>query len=299
MTKTLVGFPTQQCYLLLCYLLLNRNNPHYRERLAAVFWGDYATHASRKHLSKALWRLRHGLESAGASADDYLCVSKDCIAFVSSSRYWLDIEVFEAKIMSFQNLLAQALTPEQATELAQAVELYAGDLLEGVYEDWCLYDRERLNLLYVDALSKLMAFHVVNGTYECGLAHGERLLAHDNTYERAHRQMMRLYWLAGNRGAALAQYKYCIQILRDELGLAPMDETRCLYEQMVHNQFQLVNPENAAASAPIAPGGSVQQIAEQALQKLAHIQAMTKESSAELQDLKRLISAAFPPARRT
>jgi DNA-binding SARP family transcriptional activator len=296
--QTLAGFPNQQCYLLLCYLLLNLHYPHHRERLAAVFWGDYPTYTSRKHLSKALWRLRHALELAGMPADDYLCLNKECVSFVNSSRHWLDIKAFETAITRYQHLAGQALTLEQATKLEEAVDLYVGDLLEGIYEDWCLYDRERLGLLFMDTLCKLMTFHELNGTYEHGLAYGERLLERDITHERVHRQMMRLYWGAGDRGAALAQYKYCVQVLRDELCLAPMDETRNLYEQMTRNQFQPASHFEASPSAAIEPGHSFQQIAEQALQKLSRLQAITEESSAELRHLKRLIKAALSNSKQ-
>jgi DNA-binding SARP family transcriptional activator len=82
--RLLAGFPNQQGCLLLCYLVLGRNRPHGRETLAAVFWGDYPTDVSRKHLSQALWRLRHALQSIGAPADDYLLTSKESISFSSS-----------------------------------------------------------------------------------------------------------------------------------------------------------------------------------------------------------------------
>jgi DNA-binding SARP family transcriptional activator len=61
----LTGFPSQQCCLLLCYLLLNRHRPRHRERLSALFWGDYPTAALRKHLRNSVWRLRSVLQSLG------------------------------------------------------------------------------------------------------------------------------------------------------------------------------------------------------------------------------------------
>lgn len=207
------------------------------------------------------------------------------------ARFSINIFRSTVAVLVYQK---QTLTPEQTTELEAAVELYVGDLLEGIYEDWCLYDRERLGLLYADALSILMTFHERNGTYERGLAYGERLLARNNIHERAHRQMMRLYWLAGDRGAALAQYKLCVQILRDELGLAPLDDTRRLYEQMIQNQFQPGNQGDNVRFTTNGPKQSFKQTAVQALQKLTRLQAITAESSAELQYLKHLLTATLP-----
>jgi hypothetical protein len=36
------------------------------------------------------------------------------------------------------------LNEAQAQLLKDAVNLYCGDLLEGWYQDWCLFERERL-----------------------------------------------------------------------------------------------------------------------------------------------------------
>ena len=306
----LPGFPNQQSYLLLCYLLLNRHHPHHRERLAALFWSEYATTISRKYLRNALWRLRHALQSVGAPVDEYLLISDDSVSFVSSSRYWLDVEVFETTITRYQDLSRQESTPEQAAHLEEAVDLYVGDLLEGVYEDWCLYDRERLSLLHLNALSKLIVFHELNGTCERGLAYGERILARDHTREKVHRQMMRLYGLLGDRNAALAQYKRCVQVLREELGIPPMEETKLLYKRMVHSQS---DPSTGSGHRPtsrsvrhedplsitIKSEDSVQPLAEHALQKLQRLQAIIEETSVELRHIERLISKALLHSRHS
>ena len=291
--QLLVGFPAQQASLLLCYLLLNPH-AHHRERLAAVFWEDSSAHISRKNLSQTLWRLRHILQSVDAPADDYLVIEKDRIIFNKESAYWLDIEIFEQTLIRYQDIPGHKLTLEQAGEIERAIALYTGDLLEGVYEDWCLLIRERLNLLCLDTLGKLMIFHECNHTYEQGLACGERILENDNTRERVHQQMMRLYALAGQRSAALAQYKKSLQILRDELNATPMKETTQLYEEILQNRFQ---PETEFNNAPpdtaLAPlilsDESLQKVAALSLQKLTHLQRIIDETGAELRQLERLI----------
>jgi DNA-binding SARP family transcriptional activator len=59
-----------------------------------------------------------------------------------------------------------------------------------------------------------------------------RLLALDPLREEAHRKLMWLHALDGQRGAALAQYEACRQILDEELGVAPSGQTTTLYEQI-------------------------------------------------------------------
>ncbi len=298
----LTGFPKQQSHLLLCYLLLNPC-VHPREKLAAIFWGEYPDQSSRKHLSQALWRLRQTLQSVNAPSDNYLIVHKENVSFNTESSYWLDIDVFETTITHCQNVTGQQLTLQQATELDEATALYTGDLLEGIYDDWCLYDRERLSLLYLDALGKLMIFYEFNEMYEQGLSYGERLLRCDNTREQIHQQMMRLYWLVGNRSAAIGQYKRCCQILRDEFNATPLKETNELYQLILHNRFQpALDPthRHETALSPLVRSEETLKIfADESLQRIAHLQSMIDEIHEEFSALQHFISTTLIGSRKS
>jgi DNA-binding SARP family transcriptional activator len=292
----LPGFPLQQPCLLLCHLLLNKTYPHNREQLASILWGDGPTYLARKSLRNTLWRLRQVFQTVGASIDEYLFISEDCVSFVNTSSYQLDVEFFEASTRICQDISAQDLTVEQASQLQTGVDLYVGDLLESIYVDWILYDRERLRLIFLTALNHLMVYYGTHGSYERGLACGKRILSYDNTREKVHRQMMWLHFLQGDRTAALAQYKLCLQILREELGVQPMEETRTLYDQIVHNKFDAMHwmvDEKAQGPLRDPQGGSMRSLAELALKRLHHLQAVMDETSAELRSLERLIDESL------
>ncbi len=289
----LPGFPNQQPHLLLSYLLLNRHHPVHRERLAAVLWGEYSTQTSRKYLRNALWRLRQALRAVGADADDFLFIRDESITLVSSGRWSLDVDRFEEALIPLQEVPGERLTVQQADELHQAATLYSGELLEGVYDEWCLYDRERLNALFVSALHKLMVFHGLKGAYQRGLAYGEQILAQDDVCESVHRQMMHLFWLLVDRNAALAQYKRCVQILREELDVAPMKRTTRLYQLMLHNQYEPdAWPDALSETGPQTQTQPLQTLDQQTLQLVQRLQSSLEETRAELRILKGLISNA-------
>src|SRR5438093_41914 len=119
-----------------------------------------------------------------------------------------------------------------AHALKKAVLLYRGDLLEGCYEDWCVYERERIKAMYLAALEKLLEYCEVRGQPAQGFAYGERLLRHEPAHERAHWRLMRLYWLAGDRTGALRQYERCRDALRGELGIEPGERIRGLRDRL-------------------------------------------------------------------
>jgi DNA-binding SARP family transcriptional activator len=61
---------------------------------------------------------------------------------------------------------------------------------------------------------------------EAGLAAARRLVALEPLDESARRSLMQLLARSGNRAEALRQYQVCESLLRDELGVAPDEETR-------------------------------------------------------------------------
>jgi DNA-binding SARP family transcriptional activator len=95
-----------------------------------------------------------------------------------------------------------------------------------------LYERERLRTIYLIMLGKLMAYCEEYQEYESGLTYGHHILCCEPAHERTHRKMMRLYYLSGDRTAALRQYQRCVTTLRRELDVAPTHSTTKLYDQI-------------------------------------------------------------------
>jgi DNA-binding SARP family transcriptional activator len=277
-------------WLLLSYLLLNKLQAHSRERLAAVFWGDSPAHIARKNFRNTLWRLRQVFLLAGGNPEAFLHISENSVSFISYSPHWLDVGEFETAA-PFAQIAEQKLLPEQVSQLESAVDLYTGDLLENIYEDWCLYERERLRLLYLNMLYKLMMYYTFNSRYDQGLQFGERLLCSDNTREDVHRQMMWMYWRSGNHAAALQQYKLCCQILREEAGAAPMEQTRQLYQELLRDTG---HPADSSA-----PQQDLLPVAETALRQLQHLQQVLEQTNAELTKIEKLITQAVAASRQT
>ena len=96
-----------------------------------------------------------------------------------------------------------------------------------------------------------------------------------------------------DRNAALAQYKLCRQILREELGIRPMDSTRDLFKQILHEPGKPAgwpSPGENQAVEVLSDSETVHSMAETALQKLQRLQQLMAETNLELQQIERLIS---------
>ena len=137
-----------------------------------------------------------------------------------------------------------------ACSLKQAIALYRDDLLAGWYHDWILFDRERLQNKYLIMLDKLLRYAREHREYEAGQSYGEMILRHDPAQERTHRQLMSLYYSAGDRTAALRQYDRCVTALKEELGVPPERRTAVLYERI--RMGQMSDPVTTELNLPTA-----------------------------------------------
>jgi DNA-binding SARP family transcriptional activator len=217
-----------------------------------MLWGNSTTEQSKIYLRKALWQLQTVLEPPSEYVQERtLLAEHDCLQINPQAELWLDVAVLEQAFQGVEGIAGEQLAPPTATALRGAVDLYHGDLLDGWYQDWCIYERERLQTIYLALLDKLIGYCETHQEYEAGLAYGTQLLRYDHAREQTHRRIMRLHALSGDRTAALRQFERCTAALAEELGVQPTPYTVQLYEHILHNQ--LGRPGPGLDDPPIAP----------------------------------------------
>lgn len=290
--QVLNGFSARKAQELFAYLLLHRNQGFPRETLISLLWGhqDKDEAQLKRGLRQALWQLQSALESQAAPLHTLLRVEPDWIQFNCDATISLDVAVLEHAAHLTQSLSGRALDLHGFQVLQQAVSLYQGDLLEGWYQDWCLYERERVQSLYLVMLDKLMDYCETQPAYAQGLAYGARLLHHDRAHERTHRRLMCLHYRAGDRTAALRQYENCVAALAQELDVMPSPQTVKLYEQI------RTNASVAAASSPAAANSqSAMSISllPDVLERLEHLQTVLAAAQRQLQQDTQAIEQAL------
>lgn len=179
--------------LLLAWLALE--GPTAREKLAALLWPDSAVDAARNALRQRLFRLR---KQAG-------------------------IDLVEGGTM-----LALAAGVEHDLDRA-------GGLLDGLaapespaLDSWLAERRGRLQALARQAQLQRIEELENAGDTGAALALALALLSADPLSESAHRCVMRLHYLRGDRAAAMLAFDRCEATLKHEIGTAPSPETLAL-----------------------------------------------------------------------
>lgn len=229
------SFQSQKALELLCYLLLNRERPQHREILSEALWGQKCNRP-KAYLRKAIWQLKKSLSVVPAPIGDRLLqIDPEWLQIRSDVDIWTDVWVFGAAYKAMLGILGHQLGEAQFAEIQKIVTLYRGDLLEGWYVDWCIYERERYREMYLMMIDKLMEWCEVQHKYELGIMYGKEILRHDHARERTYRRLMRLYHLSGDRTGALRHFKRCKEILQDELKVAPSQRTVTLFNRIVND----------------------------------------------------------------
>ena len=254
----ITDFATDKARALLVYLAVEVDRPHRREALAGLLWPDQPQRKANQNLRQALLNLRQAL--GDCEDEPCLLVSRETIQFNTHCVHRLDVAAFTA--------LSQACQAHRHTRLGtcvpclrrmeQMADLYRGEFLSqfflsdsSTFEEWALLKREWLRHQVVQALSHLADFCERRGELDRARQYSRRQVELEPWHEEAHRQVMRLLALDGQRSAALAQYETCRRALAQELGIEPTHETVALYEWI--RAGEVVSPSSPAYNLPTVP----------------------------------------------
>lgn len=196
---------------LLALLALDPGRPATREALADQLWPAAPPGHARRALSDLLYRLRRAL---GAG---WLRSEGDLVSLRAGPDLWVDVEAF--------SLLAAR--GEAAADLA-AAELYRGELLPELFDDWLIARRAALHERLTACLLRVGASAEASGALDQALAAYQRVARADPLDESAVRGLMRVHVRAGRRRQALELYAQLRRTLAAEVAAAPQPETSAL-----------------------------------------------------------------------
>jgi DNA-binding SARP family transcriptional activator len=215
---------------ILKYLLAKRGSPVSQDHLMGWLWPESNLKKARWSLNSAIHALRKLLADCPSPAPvNYVLLEEGYYRLCSDVQVITDVDEFDARYEQGRRLAKGGRRGEVAAEYEEAVELYRGDyLVEDLYEDWTMVERERLIDAYIDMLGRLAVHYYETGRCQESIGACYRILQKDRCHEGSYRLLMRCYARLGLRGRALRQYRLCEKILRQEYGTAPSPQTQAL-----------------------------------------------------------------------
>ena len=237
---TAIKLDTRKTQALLIYLAVT-NQRHRRDSLVNLLWPESNQVRGRALLRNSLHALNKALGSGWIQAD------QETVSLNHDAELWVDVNRFRSLIGQCEanghgsgEVCRSCLNP-----LKGAMDLYRGDFLTGFtlkdsvnFDDWQLSQSETLRSEMSIGFGRLIRCLREEREQEKAIKYARRWMELDSVNEAAHRQLMELYTLSGQRSAALRQYEKCVRVLKAELGVSPEDETAELFEAIKENRIK-------------------------------------------------------------
>jgi DNA-binding SARP family transcriptional activator len=203
---------------LLAFLILHAGEPVSRARLAALFWPDDEDEAARTNLRRHLHHVVKALPQIPGVT--WLDIARATISWNADAPATIDV-------LEFKRLASDPHT------LAQAIELYRGDLIETLHDEWLLAEQNRFRTTALSAMYDLAIAARARRDFTEAVTRAERILELDEWREDALRILMSVRYESGDRAAALAIYERFALRLHQEMHVEPMPETGALRNLIV------------------------------------------------------------------
>jgi LuxR family maltose regulon positive regulatory protein len=215
-------------------LITHSDSPLDRDQICELLWPDAEPEAAQRNFKVALNTLYGVLEPDRAAGSDSSYIFRE--GTVYGIRPYADI-LFDRYEFVERIKEAEKQPPESIDSIHQmlgkAIELYQGEYLpDARYESWAAEEREHLAVIFLRAADRYCEIGLEKQDYDQVIDVCGRILATDNCWERAYRHMMQAFDRLGDHGQVARTYQRCVETLRQEIDVAPADETVSLFNRL-------------------------------------------------------------------
>ncbi|HEY3523512.1 MAG TPA: BTAD domain-containing putative transcriptional regulator [Candidatus Limnocylindrales bacterium] len=262
-----IAVDTRKAIALVAHLAVT-GRPASREALAALLWPESDGPAARGALRRTLSVLAAALGGRGIRID--------------RSSVALDGE-WDVDLLRFREHLGRARSHAHPvadrcttcrSDLEAAAALDRGDFMAGfalrdseAFDDWQRSEAEGHRRALAGLYERLAVARAAGGDAGGAIDAARRWLDLDPLHEPAHRLLMRVLAESGEQAAAIRQYRACVRVLDEELGVPPLAETTELYEAIRSGHLAPEEPTErdrpvtatprGGSGAPVVPAAAV------------------------------------------
>lgn len=194
-----------------------------RTAAAGTLWPDVAEGHAQGSLRTTLWRL-------GRIHPQLVETTADRLDLASG----IEVDLWSFTLSAMRLINRTAL--EDCDDLDTSISM-TGELLPGWYEDWVLYERERVRQLRLRALEALATHLCRRGSYAAAIDIALEAIQLEPLRESAHHTLITVHLHEENVIEAVRHFRSFSQLLRDELGVEPSPRIAALISNQVPADF--------------------------------------------------------------
>ena len=191
---------------LLAFLALKGSTHRYV--VAGTLWPEMPDAQALAALRTSIWRLNRALPDA---------ICSEGMALSPSGSVSID----SRKQEEYSTRLLRDLVDDDRWLAAGLENLWPGELLPGWYEEWVVFERERLSQLRLHALERVAGVMTRAQRLEAALQLALEAVHTEPLRESATACLMKVYLAEGNVASAIHQYELFRDLLQRELDLKP------------------------------------------------------------------------------
>lgn len=254
----------------LAILALEPGVPVSKERLADLLWEGEPPTSYIGTLDSYVCTLRRRL---GLQAGRTSVLATTQAGFVLQEDAEVDLSHFRACV----RLPARATNAEVVDRAERALEIADLELLvDAPYAEWAVRARDAVSAALVE-----LCAHGAQRANALGEPHRAAHLAtaavhRDPVCEDAWRQLMLAHWFSGRRARALAAYGQLRQVLSDELGDEPGQESQQLYLAILGDSAE---PVTHHAEDPFTDLRAILQLLRQTLESTPGVRVPARDAA--------------------
>lgn len=220
----------KQGRLLFTYLVWERSRPVSKEELAAVLWREDLSPAWESGLSSLTSRLG-SLLSSEAMREHGLSLSRGLGQYQVRlpSDVWIDVGAATSALDRAESAVRTGDAGSALGPATVATSIAGRPFLPGVNGFWPESQRRKLERQLVRSLDCLNEMQLAVGEAQSAIETALRSVDLDPYRERTHQSLMRAYAATGNRAEAVSVYHRFRELLANDLGTEPSQETEAIY----------------------------------------------------------------------
>ena len=209
---------------LLALLALHGARP--RQWVAGILWPDSTEVRAAGSLRAAVWHIDQ-------AAPELLVHDRSRIALHARTR--IDVRDLVERATEFR--MRSPYDADDKQFASQLRLLLRGELLPGWYDDWVIFERNRVQHLCQHALEQLADQLVERGDVASALQAALAAVAIEPLRESAQRSLIRAEISAGNYSDAVRQYAEFRARIASELGVEPSEHLESLVRPLLERRL--------------------------------------------------------------